>query len=373
MIRFSSDGGETWVNPGNIAAKKINGVALSGDGMTAVAVGDEGLVRISEDGGETWVNSDNITAKNINGVALSQSGEVAIFVGDDGLIRVSTDGDARDATREERDDFWTVDFRAVAVSADGKTAIAVGTFGLVYRSDDSGKSWELVQSNVGVHLNAVTLSGDGIVAVAVGDDGTVLVSTNGGENWNARDSRTSNDLNAVALEKGETAALIVGDNMTILQLTSSSQEGLSKIASFGEPQVRRYLSEKEEERIKSLEEGIPRKYSMTEDKVLIYSTVLRIGSILVFLLWVRQITNLMHYNLRLVAYYKARGDAILLLGALKQPDEKEELSQSKKIHLLKRLMREVSPDDIDIGRSPRGVVEHTTRLARAMLRRGKKD
>lgn len=378
LIRFSSDGGKTWVNPGNITAKNINSVALSGGGEIAVAVGDEGLVRISRDRGETWVNPGNITAENINGVALSQSGEVAIFVGDDGLIQVSSDGgttwNVRDDTREERDDF-----RAVAVSTDGKTAIAVGRRGLVYRSGDSEKSWDLVQSNVGVDLNAVALSGDGDVAIAVGDDGIVLVSTDGGENWNARDSRTSNDLNAVALEEGEIAALIVGDRMTILQLTSSRQVGFSKISSVGEPRIRRHLSEEEIGRIENLEEkenqGEYSEYSATKDKVLIYSTGLRIGSILVFLLWVRQIANLMHYNLRLAVYYNARANAIRLFRSeeLSRPGEGDVLSRQERIALLEQLMHAVSPDNIDIGRSPRSVVEHAMRLPRAMLRREAKD
>ena len=383
LVRSSADGGETWANPGDLAGegKDSSGVALSGDGMIAVAVGDDGLVRISRDGGKTWGNPVDSTAEDIHGVALSQNGKVAIFVGDDGLIRVSSDGGAewniRDDTREERGDF-----EAVAVSAGGETAIAVGWRGLVYRSANSGKNWTHAPSGVSLSLNAVALSSDGTVAIAVGDDGTVLVSTDRGGNWNARDSGTSNDLNAVALEKGDTAALIVGDNRTILRLTLPEQEDLSEITSVGKLQIRRSLSEEEEKEIekeierKTIEKRIQEsqaEYDATKDKVLIYSTGLRIGSILVFLLWVRQMANLMHYNLRLAAYYKARGDAILLLGALKQPDEKEELSRSKKIHLLKRLMREVSPDDIDIGRSPRSVVEHATRLARAMLRREAKD
>ena len=374
LIRFSSDGGETWVNPGNITAKSINSVALSGDGMTAVAVGDEGLVRISRDGGETWVNPDNITAEYIyiNGVALSQNGEVAVFVGDDGLVRVSTDGGATWNTghvRKKRGDF-----RAVAVSTDGKTAIAVGRRGLVSRSGDSGKSWDLVQSNVGVHLNAVALSGDGAVAIAVGDDGTVLVSTNGGKNWNAPDSRTSNDLNAVALEEGDIAALIVGDKMTVLQLTLSGQEELSKITSVRKLQIRRSLSEEEEEIAKLGERGSQDEqdeYDATKDKIFIYATGLRIGSILVFLLWVRQMANLMHYNLRLAVYYDARANAIRLFSSeeLSRPGEGDVSSRQERIDILEQLIHAVSPDNIDIGRSPRSVVEHAMRLARAMLRR----
>ena len=303
-------------------------------------------------------------------------------MGDDGLIRVSSDGGAtwniRDDTREERGDF-----RAVAVSADGETAIAVGWRGLVYHSTNGGENWKHAQSGVSVDLNAVALSGDGAVAIAVGNDGTVLVSTDKGENWNARDSRTSNDLNAVALEKGDTAALIVGGNRTILQLTLSGQEDLSKITSVGKLQIHISLSEEEEteieEEIEEIEEE--RRYGEeTKDEhdgrvraFFIGTQILRIGSVLIFLLWIRHTASVMYYHWRLAAYYDARGDAILLLGALRQPDEKEELSQSKKIHLLKRLMRGVSPDDIDIGRSPRGVIEHAMRLARTMLRRGKKD
>lgn len=385
LIRFSSDGGETWADPGNITAKDVNGVALSGGGNIAVAVGDEGLARISTDGGETWEHTDSNSAEDINGIALSHSGEVAICVGDDGLILVSNNVSTehakwsiRNDTREERGDF-----RAVAVSIDGKVAIAVGRRGLVYRSEDSGKSWEFVQSNVGVHLNAVTLSGDGIVAVAVGDDGTVLVSTDGGKNWDGRNSRTSNALNAVALEEGDTAALIVGDDIIILQLTLSGQEDLSKITSVGELQIRHPLSEEEVRKIEREVERFEKKRRFGgerknehNDRVRDFSTdalILRIASALIFLLWIRHTASVMYYHWRLAAYYKARGDAILLLGALKKPDEKEELSQSKKIHLLKRLMRGVSPDDIDIGRPPRGVMEHAMRLARAMLRRGKKD
>lgn len=307
-------------------------------------------------------------------------------MGNYGLILVSTDRgktwNTRNDTREERGNF-----RAVAVSDDGKTAIAVGSSGLVSRSSDSGKTWARVQSNVGVYLNAVTLSGDGDVAVAVGEDGTVLVSTDRGESWNAPDSRMPNYLNAVAFEEGDTAALIVGDRMTILQLTLSRQEGPSKIESVGELQVRRLLSEEkikerreklkreELEREKLEREELEREYKATTDKVFIYSTSLRIGFVLVFLLWVRQIANLMHYNLRLAVYYDARANAIRLFRSeeLSKPGEGDVSSRQKRIDLLEQLMRAVSPDNIDIGRSQRSVVGHAARLARGMLRREAKD
>jgi len=374
LVRSSADGGETWANPGDLAGegKDSSGVALSGDGMIAVAVGDDGLVRISRDGGKTWGNPVDSTAENIRGVALSRNGKVAIFVGDDGLIRVSSDGGAewniRDDTREERGDF-----EAVAVSAGGETAIAVGWGGLVYRSANSGKNWTHAPSGVSLSLNAVALSGDGTVAIAVGDDGTILVSTDRGGNWNSRDSGTSNDLNAVALEKGDTAALIVGDNRTILRLTLPEQEDLSEITSVGELQIRRHHSEEEREKIEQLEQQ--EEFDILSGSVLVYTMPLRAGFVLVFMLWVWQMANLMHYNLRLAAYYDARADAMRLFRSeeLSRPGEGDVSSRQKRIDLLEQLMNAVSPDDIDIGRSPRGVVEHATRLARAMLRREAKD
>ena len=155
------------------------------------------------------------------------------------------------------------------------------------------------------------------------------------------------------------------------RLHCSSPKKKKKINKENEEKIGKEIEKIEKEEEERIKEG----YDATKDKVLVYSTSLRIGSILVLLLWVRHMANLMRYNLRLAAYYDARADAIRLFRSeeLSQPDEKKELSQSKKIHLLKRLMRTVTPDDIDIGRSPRGVVEHAMRLARGMLRREKKD
>ena len=361
LIRFSRDGGETWINPGNVTAKDIYGVALSGDGKIAVAVGESGLILISEDGGENWESpKESTTEEDINGVALNQSGEVIILVGDEGFISISTDGGQKWNT-VKRDNKEFDDFNAVAVSADGKTAIAVGGSGWIYRSEDRGRRWKFVKSNVGLNLNAVTLNADGSDMIAVGEDGTVLVSTDRGKNWVRRNSGTAVDLNTVALEKDARAALIFGDDRTTLEMLSSGQEPFARIAPIEGLRIVKPLSEEEKDNIdEEVEKGESNIFRPT---IIIYSSSLRIGSILVLLLWIRHAAGMMLYNLRLAAYYDARADAAGLVGWEESPQLSEMID-------LRELIRAVSPDDLDIGKSPRGMVEWAVRLVGTILRSG---
>ena len=264
---------------------------------------------------------------------------------------------------------WHQSFRAVAVSSDGKLAIAVGKFGLIARSEDSGKNWEFVQSNVGVDLNAITLSRDGDLAIVVGDDGTILVSKNRGENWDGDDTKmqsiSSRSLNAISLENDAITALIVGDDKSVLQIPLSVEDLLDNISQIDKLRIIRSLSEEEKEKIRTETERVieerKTEFNMLKDRAFIYASVVRIGTILVLLLWVRHAADLMRYNLRLAAYYDARADAIVLVGWEKPP----ELS---KLIDLGQLIREVSPDDLDIGRSPRSMLEWAMRLVSSILR-----
>ena len=376
LFLLSSDYGETWKH-NNIMKKDINRVALSNDGSVIVTVFDRNLVQVSIDGGKSW-SSPVKTKENINDIALSRGRDTntAILVGGNGLINYSTDrGMSWKPSNYMKDDLSKIqrNFMAVAVSDDGKTAIAVGEKGLVYHSIDGGKNWEIIKNKIGVDLKAVTLSSNGSTAVAVGEDGIILVSTDGGKKWDDErfkdheSERPSNYLNAVALERGAKTALIVGDNTTILRLTIPNQKEFSASAHI-EPiyefQITRNLSEEEKERKKEriIREGEAiekrrkiteeekkrrnereRIYNVLEDKVFVRASILRIGSILLFLLWIRHTAGLVSYNLRLAAYYYARADAIRLVGW-------EEAPQPNKMADLVQMIREVSPDDIDTRR-----------------------
>lgn len=391
LIRVSEDGGATWSNPGNLTKKDINGVALSADGRTAIVVGDDGLIRVSVDGGANWRRPDNVTPEDITGVALSRNGRVAVFVGDNGLIRVARVDDHQKLIERGvwEEGIWEGehpkerhrDFEAVAISADGGTAIAVGRNGLIMHSRDTGRNWNLMVSNVADDLNAVALSDDGGTAFAVGYDGTVLISTSSDSDatWRGLDSKTPHRLEAVAFGDGGRIAIIVGGNV-VLRSTSPAGKFFSEIETPRTPAIERLGTG---ESALSLEADVSSETEAESESKprlgqwYIFSGIQAVRVLIIFLLlyFTQNLVASMRYNRRLATHYDACADAMRLFGweALSRPGEGDVSSWQKRIDLLEQLMNAVSPDHIDIGRSPRSVVEHATRRARAMLRRGKKD
>ena len=374
LIRVSVNGGETWGNPGNVTGKDINGVALSTDGRTAIVVGDGGLIRVSENGGETWSNPENVTAEDITGVALSRNGRVAVFVGDNGLIRVARGSDhlklvERGIWEEEHPKERRRDFEAVAISADGDTAIAVGRDGLILRSIDAGRNWTLVDANVADDLNAIALSDDGGTAFAVGDDGTVLVSASGGAGWRSLDSRTAVSLRAVAFDADGGVVIIVGGNV-VLRSTSPDGRFFSEIEGPRTPVIERIDTRESDpypETEVSLEIGTSQETETSsqetgtsqETKIDVFyeHQAVRVMIIVLMLYFSRNLIVSMRYNRRLATHYDACQDAIQLSRSeeLSGQDEGNVSSRQERIDQFKQLIHEIlSPDDLDIGHSPRG-------------------
>ena len=329
LVRRSDDRGETWTDPGGVAAQNVNGVALSGDGGIAILVGNSGLVRRSDDRGETWKPPDRIETegnwdklRDVNGVALSGDGEIAILVGDRGRIRHSVDGGRtwRGPGLVTTEQGRREDVNAVAMSSDGGTAILVGDNGLAKSSADGGRTWKScitkdgddLNTKVGDDLNGVALSRDGKTAVAAGDDGLVLVFDIDVQKevcrGDGRNVGTSHGLHAVVLDEdsdGKVIATVVGRSRTIMRsdVSSSSFEG----APVGGLQVSKHPEEREEPRDSEL--------SDLSQELYLYSTSLRVGIIAIFMFWVGHLAGLTRYHLRLATHYDARGDAIVLVGA----------------------------------------------------------
>ena len=310
LVRRSVDRGQTWTDSGIVAAQDVNAVALSGDGGTAILVGDDGLVRYSANGGATWVDPDIVVQdgkgrpEDVNAVALSRNGGIAILVGDDGFVRHSVDGGRT----------WTdlgivrtkKDINAIALSDDGKVAVLVGDDGLagILRMAATGRvTWKSCATNVGDDLNAVALSRDSATAVAAGDDGLVLVLTSSDCNVRGGNVGTPHRLHALVLDEDEDEdsdeAIIVGRNRTIVRLDVSASP--FKGGPVGGPRVSKPLEEE------------PRDPETVVDlswNILLYSTGLRAGIIVILILWAGHLAGLIRYRLRLAAYYDARADAI---------------------------------------------------------------
>ncbi len=408
-ILASSDGGESWneLNDVTPEAKDLNGLALSRDGRVAVAVGDDRTIMVSHgndgslhgDRGSWSSNSvDNGNPKvDFNAVAFGSGGK-GVLVGDDKTIFVfsrNVNGkrsldfekiDTGDTTGKSR----RMDFEAVAFSGDDRTVIAVGgrrNRGIVwaYYYDGENESWREGASDIGDRLNAVALDEDGGRAVAVGRDGAILVSTDRGKGWHSRDTGTANELHAVTLDRKGMVAIAVGEKGTILRSESSS-EGV--FLEFESITPRR-------------QDSSPVSTETVLFTELVYPNVLIIGPILVLMFVIRYLVVLTRYNLRLAAFYDARGDAVLFSlpakesadtphrpgdegGAPSSPDggagpsqsqhsgKRADLPRPKDIGELERLMRAVSPDDLDFGRTPKTTIEEVARLAKVIVGRRKK-
>ena len=226
-ILVSRNRGKSWNSARSNTKKDFTDVALSKRGDIAVAVGDRGLIRISHDGGRTWFNPGNITSKHINGIALSDSGTIAVAVADNDAVLVSMDGGLHwSCITGKLGEHCTTenakrDFDAVAFHGDGATAMAVaaGTDGTILTSCDGGRTWrQHDEVDTKRDLEAVAFSGDGQTAIAVGRRGAVWVTVDlcTSKHWAKRDSKLGDSLEAIALDKDGRIAVAVGRDGAVL-------------------------------------------------------------------------------------------------------------------------------------------------------------
>ena len=403
----SSDSGETWNELNDVTpdAVDLNGLALGRSGGVAVAVGDDRTIMVSHDNGGSWKPRiiDGINPKaDFNAVAFGSDDE-GVFVGDDKtIIEFSRDGNDNNDMKfkpvetGDADGSRRTDFDAIAFSRNGETAIAVGgrrDRGLIWAYDGKKKTWCEGSSNVGDRLNAVALDGDGDRAVAVGRDGAVLISTDYGRQWHSRDVGTANELYAVTIDEEGKVAIAVGENGTILRSESSHGSGFMEFESVF-PRL---------ESVPEIEPGtsnVANSNTVTEAAFfyaqLIYRNLVIVGPVLVLIFAIRYLVILTRYTLRLSAFYDARGDAVLFALSPEEktgspqpppveqgssqceeeqadpprlPEADSDLPRPTNVGELEQLMRAVSPDDLDFGRTPKTTIEQVARLAKVIVGR----
>lgn len=373
-IQVSGDAGRSWERSESGTTSDLYAVAFVGDTRTAVAVGKDGALLVSDDGGGsgTWTVHDGVTTSDLHAVATHGPTAAVVTVGDDGTILVSRDGGRRwspHGAGERREDF-----RAVAISEDGGFAVAVGRRGIIRVSSRGMEHWSNGPDITNDRLNAVAIGPDGRTTFAAGRDGTVLVSVDGGASWTRSDSGLPNELDAVAI--GEDGVIFVGEYSTILRAESSegrvSGDFGIKVVSSGQ------LVEQDLTNLRTERDTIRRKLKALEDRMedekvrgqaiaggcafddeecvsrssvspwvfLLQTNSLRAAILVVLIFLSQHLITLARYDLRLAAFYLARGDALLLLD----PDKLSKWSSTKEFE---RLIKTLSPDDLGFGRSPR--------------------
>ena len=338
IIRVSKDGGKTWSMSDSKTAKRINAVTVVGG--TAVAVGNDGTILVSQDRGRQWtpgyvngLTTEELEKMDFNAVTCSGDGNTVVIVGNDGTILVSQDR-GRQWTRRYVNGLSDrklkkMDFNAVTFSSDRSTVIAVGENGTIWGSTDRGGTWKAQDSNVADDLVAIALSDNGRRAVAAGEDGTILVTMDGGGTWVQRDAKTSSTLTAVVLN--DDGAIFIGENSTILR--SKLEKGHSlrsmKIKTISDRfYVETKLKQLEIEREsiqKSLDEikksrresilGGSDSDSRDLPIALFQTNFLRIGLLAVLILMSQHVIKLARYNFRLMTFYRARQDVLLMTTA----------------------------------------------------------
>ncbi len=229
-ILASSDGGQRWTKAASSTSAPLTGIALSGNGQRAVAVGHAGTILTSSDGGQRWTRAISGTSATLTGIALSGDGQRAMAVGDDGTILTSSDGGQR----------WTratsgtsAGLGGIALSGDGQRAVVVGQGGTILASSDGGQRWTRATSDTNALPRGIALSSDGQRAVAVGDGGTILTSRDGGQRWTTATSGTRAWFNGIALSGDGQRALAVGEDGSILTSNDGGQRWTKSTSGTG--------------------------------------------------------------------------------------------------------------------------------------------
>ncbi len=108
-------------------------------------------------------------------------------------------------------------------------------------------------------------------------------------------------------------------------------------------------------RIETLEEKVARTSDQTQSQIYLVSTVTtRVGSVLILLFLVQILVSLYRYNIRLAAYYDARADGL-------------ELVTTGSSEQIESIVRALSPESIDFGKSPMSPATHAVDLAKEIL------
>ena len=337
-IQVSKDGGKTWSMSKSKTANRINAVTFVGG--TAVAVGNNGTILVSQDRGRQWtqgyvneLTTEELEKMDFDAVTCSDDGNTVVIVGENGIVLVSQDRGRQwirgyvNGLSDRK--LKKMDFNAVTFSSDPSTVIAVGENGTIWGSTDRGGTWKAQDSNVADDLVAIALSDDGRRAVAAGEDGTILVTMDGGRTWVQRDAKTSSTLTAVVLN--DNGVIFIGENSTILR--SKLEEGHSlrnmKIKTISDRfYVENKLEQLEIER-ESIQESLDDIKKSRRERILgdsdsdsnkfpialFQTNFLRIGLLTVLILMSQHVLKLARYNFRLMTFYRARQDVLLMTTA----------------------------------------------------------
>jgi photosystem II stability/assembly factor-like uncharacterized protein len=192
LFRVSADSGQTWQT---VPAPDVvwTSVAPRHDGSAALLTTAGGDIYRWD--GSALSLAAAAPAGGLNSIALSEDGVLAVAVGEGGAMLISTDGGQRwrdrpSGTTRTLRDVWLI-------GADGKSLYAVGDGGVMVRGwteTSDGATPRTLGGDLtlrGLHLEA---SGHGAI---VGDHGSMFTTSDFGESWTKVETGDARDIFSV--------------------------------------------------------------------------------------------------------------------------------------------------------------------------------
>lgn len=223
MALKSTDGGGSWLPMSTGTGSTLFDIHFY-DENNWLIVGQAARVLTTTDAGATWEDQGAGT-NNYNEIAFK--GDFGIIVGNKGTIRVTEDGGAR-----WRDRSGTTSLELLSVSiGDDSTAVAVGVNGTIVRTENKGKDWTEIYTNVPIssfRLNGVRhLTREKVVFCGYG--GLIFYSTDTGLNWTAQESNTQMGLEGLAFINDK-VGVAAGWNGTIIRTNTGGSLAVKRLS-----------------------------------------------------------------------------------------------------------------------------------------------
>ena len=389
-ILVTKDGGEMWSPQVSGTPAFLHGIYFT-DSRVGWTVGQHGTVLATNNGGETWSPQSSGISQELHGVHFTDS-QTGWIVGRGGTILATKDGGQN----------WSRQVISVAHDlhdvhfVDSLTGWAVGDRGTILVTRNGGKDWNTQVAGISTYLSGVCFV-DASRGWVVGDNGTILVTKNGGETWISQDSDTFHDLDGIGViesqaaisESGEdntsltkwvvgVGTILFNDETVISSLISGIQEAQrpSEILELIRSESLDYALRQNdvlqridlaEARYQQLEElvremppddpgGAPiRPPGSPLENFLGRYTIIRFAFMSFSAFLLQLLVSLYRYNMRLAAYYDARGDALFLATQAKNG-----------LHTLTDIF---SPDNVDYGRSPSVSTKNIVEVVKSLTQR----
>ncbi len=217
---FSQNG---WFTQTSQTTKYLNSVYFI-DAYEGFAVGRYGTILRTSNGGTTWSKSQGNFQESYNDITfLKDESNIGYIFGTytaiGTVLKSDDEGKTWDLVCAIVDElFWSG-----YAHEDNNTVFVVGGPGIIHRSTDGGESWPL-QTIPGNIFRSITFynSEDLEVGIIVGDNGKIYRTENKGESWTQIESPTSNHLRCVHFPS-ENIGYACGYNGTIIKTTNGGE------------------------------------------------------------------------------------------------------------------------------------------------------